>query len=192
MGHSKYSPELIPWSRAVIAGIVGALSATLFLTVCNMAGWTQLNLPFLVGSIFIPEVSPRAWNIGFFVLVLGGGPLAIFYRAFFKWGRHINIGLGLILGLFQWLASGLVLVLISPLSSVVPEQVPSPGPYGWSYDLGSFSFFLVANLLFGLVVTAIEQHRRLKTETAEITRFSRREDEQLTRNYREPKVTVRS
>ncbi len=159
------APELIPWPRAVLAGITGAFVATLFLTICNQTGWALLNLPFLIGSIFIPEVGPRAWNLGFLLLVLGGAPLAIFYRAFFRWARHINIGLGLIVGFVQWMASGLVLGLVGPLSKAVPEQVPAPGPYGWSYDIGSFAFFMLANLVFGLVVTFIEQRRRRRLGT---------------------------
>ena len=150
----------VSWTRAILSGMLGALAATTFMSLAFTLKLTEMNLPLLVGSIVHPHFSDTAWGIGVLLLILGGIPMGMLYATFFRWGHHINVGLGLILGLFQWMAAGFALGLIPPLNPIVPEQIPAPGLFGVNHEVLTWGLFLAANLLFGAVVTALEKARR--------------------------------
>lgn len=155
----------IPAGQAARAGATAAATALLFLESLRWMGVIGLNFPILVGTIFYPQISDMSWVLGVALLVAGGAGTGLLYAQFFRWGHHINVGLGLILGLAQWMAGGFALWIIELVNPLVPTQLMPPGLFAVNHEPMTWGMFLVANFIYGAAVAALEK-RRIKSSRA--------------------------
>lgn len=154
----------MPWSGALLWGLVASAMMIAILQGSQSFGWSRLNLPFLIGALFSGERG-RATIIGMAVCILGGWGFALLY--FLAFGQ-LGLGswwFGAILGL----AHGVVLVTVAlPMLPFIhprmaslhdgpsgPRQLEPPGRFGLNYGRGTPLTTIAAQVCYGLILGAV-------------------------------------
>jgi hypothetical protein len=149
-------------------GLVGTIVLTTSLRAAQELGFTRMDLPLLLGTVFTAHRS-RANVIGYFVHFVNGLLFALVYYAVFRAVGHGGWLFGLALGLVHGLFAGGALVNVL-LPAVHPrmgtpwsdaEETPLLEPpglllenYGPRTALGN----LAAHLLYGAIVGGFGAH----------------------------------
>jgi hypothetical protein len=149
-------------------GLVGTIMLTTSLRAAQELGFTRMDLPLLLGTVFTAHRS-RANVIGYFVHFVNGLLFALVYYAVFRAVGHAGWLFGLALGLVHGLFAGGALVNVL-LPAVHPrmgtpwsdaEETPLLEPpglllenYGPRTALGN----LAAHLLYGAIVGGFGAH----------------------------------
>ncbi|HLU76489.1 MAG TPA: hypothetical protein VKZ48_01145 [Burkholderiales bacterium] len=158
---------MTPASFAIVEILIWGLIATLAMGAILFAsqnfGWSRLDLPFLLGTVFTGE--RHAANVlGFTLTILVGWFIAFFYYLFFAAFGEANWWLGAAAGFVHGL---LVLTALLPLMPYIHPRVASeydgpslrrrlepPGFLGLHYGYRTPVVTLIAQTVYGAVLGA--------------------------------------
>jgi hypothetical protein len=154
---------VIVWG-SLAGGLVGTVILTSVLRISQEAGWTRMDLPLLLGTIFSDDRS-RANLIGYAVHFLNGLVFSLGYAAIFaavgRAGWDIGLALGAVHALFA--GGGLVTVLLPALHPRMgtpwtdAEETPlleAPGFMLHNYGRATAIVTFVVHLAYGAVIGA--------------------------------------
>jgi hypothetical protein len=154
---------VILWG-SLAGGLIGTIVLTSVLRVSQEVGWTRMDLPLLLGTIFSTDRS-RASVIGYAIhfangLVFSLGYAGIFY-AVGRAGWDVGLAVGAAHGLFA--GGGLVTVLLPAVHPRMgthwtdAEETPileSPGFMLHNYGRATAAVTFVVHLAYGAIVGA--------------------------------------
>jgi hypothetical protein len=153
---------------AIAGGVVGTVVLTTGLRFAQAAGYTRMDIPLLLGTIFTDNRS-RASAIGYAVHFANGLLFALVYYAIFKAVGHAGWIFGAILGVIHAAVSGGVLVntllpvvhprMGTPWSDA--EETPILEPPGFllhNYGRRTAVWTLVVHVAFGAIVGGFAAH----------------------------------
>jgi hypothetical protein len=154
----------VDWSGWAIFGLIATTALTAVLITAQLAGWTRLDLPMLLGTIFT-EDPDRARVVGFVVHLAVGQGFALGYATVFLLLEHQAWWLGATLGALHGLVALCVLVPLLP--GVHPRMASSragpastatlepPGLFALHYGPQTPAVTLGAHILFGVALAAL-------------------------------------
>jgi hypothetical protein len=96
---------------ALAGGVVGTVVLTSGLRFAQAAGWTRMDIPLLLGTMFTDDRS-RASAIGYAVHFVNGLIFSLGYYAIFKAVGHAGWGFGALLGVVHAAFAGGILVTV--------------------------------------------------------------------------------
>ncbi len=152
------------WSGWLIAGFAGTVFLTLALAGSQGAGLTRMNLPYLLGTMIVPD-RDRARLVGAVVHLVNGWIFSLVHVALFH-----------AVGVFTWWAGAVtglvhgatVLAVVMPaLPALHPRMagvaagptarapLEPPGFLALHYGAGTPIATLAAHVIFGMVVGAL-------------------------------------
>jgi hypothetical protein len=153
---------------ALAGGVVGTVVLTTGLRIGQVAGWTRMDIPLLLGTMFTDHRS-RASAIGYVLHFVNGLLFALVYYAAFSAVGHAGWGLGAGLGVVHAMFAGGALVNVI-LPAVHPrmgtpwsdaEETPILEPPGFMLrNYGRYSVLgnVGAHVLYGAIVGAFAGH----------------------------------
>jgi hypothetical protein len=153
---------------ALAGGAVGTVVLTSSLRIAQAAGWTRMDLPLLLGTIFTDNRS-RASVVGYVTHFVNGLLFSLVYYAIFSAVGHAGWGFGAALGVVHAAFSGgtLVNVLLpvvhprmgTPWSDA--EETPILEPPGFllvNYGRRTVIATLLAHIAYGAIVGGFTAH----------------------------------
>ncbi|HZT46108.1 MAG TPA: hypothetical protein VFA24_08015 [Gaiellaceae bacterium] len=154
---------MILWG-SLAGGLVGTIILTSGLRMSQEAGWTRMDLPLLLGTIFSDDRS-RASVIGYLTHFVNGLVFSLGYAGIFyavgRAGWDLGLALGAVHGLFA--GGGLVTVLLPAVHPRMgthwtdAEETPileSPGFLLHNYGRATAVVTFVLHLAYGAIVGA--------------------------------------
>jgi hypothetical protein len=149
---------------ALAGGAVGAVVLASGLRVAQELGWTRMDIPLLLGTVF-SENRSRATAIGYAVHILNGLLFALVYFAIFNAVDHAGWLFGLALGAVHalFVGGGLVNVMLPAVHPRMgtpwtdAEETPLLEPPGFmlaNYGRNTAAVTFVLHLAFGAIVGA--------------------------------------
>jgi hypothetical protein len=147
---------------ALAGGVVGTIVLTSGLRVAQELGWTRMDIPLLLGTVFSDNRS-RASVIGYALHFVNGVLFAVGYYAIFRAVGHAGWGFGALLGAVHAAFAGGALVTVL-LPAVHPrmgtpwsdaEETPLLEPPGFmlvNYGRRTAIWTLVVHLAYGAIV----------------------------------------
>lgn len=147
---------------ALAGGAVGTILLTSGLRVAQELGWTRMDIPLLLGTVFTDRRGPAS-VIGYVVHFINGLLFALAYYAVFRAVGHAGWLFGAALGLVHAsLAGGALLTVLLP--AVHPrmgspwsdaEETPlleAPGFLLMNYGRRTLIWTLVGHVIYGAIV----------------------------------------
>jgi hypothetical protein len=147
---------------ALAGGVVGTIVLTSGLRIAQELGWTRMDIPLLLGTVFTDNRS-RASVYGYFLHFVNGLLFALAYYAVFRAVGHAGWGFGAALGVVHAMFAGGALVTVL-LPAVHPrmgtlwsdaEETPLLEPPGFmlrNYGRRTGIVTLAAHLAYGAIV----------------------------------------
>lgn len=149
------------WAGWALFGPVATVVLTAIMVSAHLAGISRLDLPLMLGTIFVRDPD-RARLAGFFVHLVVGQAFALFYAGAFRLIGTSGLLLGALLGLFHATASLVVLIPLLPAmhprmasERTGPEfevGLEPPGALGLNYGRFTPVVAVVAHLAYGAVL----------------------------------------
>jgi len=149
------------WAGWALFGLLATALLTAVMIAAQLAGWTRLDLPLLLGTIVTADPD-RARVAGFFVHLAVGEAFALGYAAGFALLDTATWWLGALFGLVHVAIALTVLVPLlpgihprmasdraGPASTAVLEP---PGLFGLNYGAQTPAVAVVSHLAFGVVL----------------------------------------
>lgn len=149
------------WAGWAIFGVIATSVLTGVMIAAQLAGWTRLDLPLMLGTIFAADPD-RARIVGFFVHLGFGQLFAFGYAASFALLGTATWWLGGLLGVAHVLVAGTVLIPL--LAGVHPRMAsersgPAEGPVleppglmALNYGRSSPAIAAVAHIAYGVML----------------------------------------
>jgi hypothetical protein len=153
---------------ALAGGLVGTIVLTSGLRIAQAAGWTRMDIPLLLGTMFADNRG-RASAIGYAVHFVNGLLFALAYYAIFKAVGHAGWAFGAILGVVHAAFAGGILVT-TLLPAVHPRmgtpwsdasETPTLEPPGFllvNYGRRTAVWTLVVHVAYGAIVGGFAAH----------------------------------
>lgn len=147
---------------ALAGGVVGTIVLTSGLRIAQELGWTRMDIPLLLGTVFSDDRS-RASVIGYAIHFVNGLLFALGYYGIFRAVGHAGWGFGAVLGVVHAAFSGGALVTVL-LPAVHPrmgtpwsdaEETPlleSPGFMLVNYGRRTAIWTLAVHVAYGAIV----------------------------------------
>lgn len=147
---------------ALVGGLVGTVVLTSGLRIAQELGWTRMDIPLLLGTIFTDDRS-RASVFGYVLHFFNGLVFALVYYGIFRAVDHAGWGFGAALGVVHAAFSGGALVTIL-LPAIHPrmgtpwsdaEETPLLEPPGFmlvNYGRRTALWTLVVHIAYGAIV----------------------------------------
>ena len=147
---------------ALAGGLVGTVVLTSGLRIAQELGWTRMDIPLLLGTVFTDSRS-RASVFGYLLHFANGLGFALVYYAIFRAVGHAGWGFGAALGVVHAAFSGGALVTVL-LPAIHPrmgtpwsdaEETPLLEPPGFmllNYGSGTVVLTTVLHLAYGTIV----------------------------------------
>lgn len=155
------------WAGWAVFGVIATSLLTGVLIAAQLAGWTRLDIPLMLGTIFVADPD-RARVAGFFAHLTFGQVFALGYAASFALLEQSSWWLGALLGMIHVLVAGTVLIPLLP--GVHPRMAseragPADGPvleppglmalnYGRSSPIVAITAHVAYGALLGLLLDA--------------------------------------
>jgi hypothetical protein len=153
---------------ALAGGAVGTIVLTSGLRLAQEMGWTRMDIPLLLGTVFTDRRGPAS-VIGYVVHFCNGLLFALAYYAVFRAVGHAGWLFGAALGLVHaFLAGGALLTVLLP--AVHPrmgtpwsdaEETPlleAPGFLLMNYGRRTLTWTLVGHVVYGAIVGGFAAH----------------------------------
>ena len=153
---------------ALAGGVVGTIVLTSGLRIAQELGWTRMDIPLLLGTVFTDNRS-RASVIGYAVHFVNGLLFAVGYYAIFRAVDHAGWIFGAVLGVVHASFSGGALVTVL-LPAVHPrmgtpwsdsEETPILEPPGFmlvNYGRRTALWTLLVHVAYGAIVGGFAAH----------------------------------
>jgi hypothetical protein len=106
---------------AIAGGVIGTVILTSTLRIAQAAGWTRMDLPLLLGTMFTDNRS-RASALGYVLHFVNGVLFALAYYGVFRAVGHTGWWFGAVLGLVHAMFAGGALV-----NAILPAVHPRMG-----------------------------------------------------------------
>ena len=155
---------------ALAGGAVGTIVLTSSLRIAQEVGWTRMDIPLLLGTVFTDRRG-RASVIGYVVHFANGFVFALCYYAVFRAVGHAGWLFGALLGLVHAaLAGGVLMTVLLP--AIHPrmgtqwsdaEDTPlleSPGFLLKNYGSRTVIFTVLGHIAYGAIVGGFTAHLR--------------------------------
>ena len=151
------------WTSWIISGFIATLALSTLLATSHGMGFTRMNIPYMLGTIFTPD-RDRAKFIGFFFHFVNGLAFSFIYVAAFHAIGRSTWWFGALIGLVQ--AIFVLTVALSILPALHPrmaneqrgptvvKQLEPPGFLGLHYGIRTPISVLVAHAVFGAILGA--------------------------------------
>jgi hypothetical protein len=149
------------WAGWALFGLLATAMLTAVMIAAQLAGWTRLDIPLLLGTIITGDPD-RARVAGFFIHLMIGEGFALGYAAGFALLDTATWWLGALFGLVHVAIALTVLVPLlpgihphmasdraGPASTAVLEP---PGLFGLNYGAQTPAVAVVAHLAFGVAL----------------------------------------
>jgi hypothetical protein len=149
------------WAGWALFGLVATAVLTAVMIAAQLAGWTRLDLPLLLGTL-VTDDPDRARVVGFFFHLAIGEGFALGYAAGFALLDTSSWWLG---GVFGLVHVGIALTVLVPLLPGVHPRMASdragpasgavlepPGLFGLNYGAQTPMVAVVAHLGFGIAL----------------------------------------
>lgn len=146
------------WQGWATFGFAATVALTAVLVGAQLAGLTRMDIPMMLGTVFV-EDPDRARVVGFFIHLVNGQIFALFYASAFALIGDANWWLGASFGALHGLAA---LTLIVPLLPGIHPRMASersgpaaknvlepPGLFGLNYGRQTALVTLLAHVLYG-------------------------------------------
>lgn len=156
------------WAGWALFGLVATSVLTAAMIAAQLAGWTRLDLPLVLGTVVTGDPD-RARIAGFFIHLVVGQGFALGYVATFALLHQATWWLGALLGIVHAAISlGVLLPLLpgvhprmasrraGPASTAVLEP---PGLFALNYGVQTPAVTLAAHLVYGAVLGLLLQAR---------------------------------
>lgn len=155
------------WAGWAVFGLAATAALTSVLIAAQLAGWTRLDLPLLLGTLFVADPD-HARAAGFVAHLVVGQLFALLYAAGFAVLGWASWWLGALFGLLH---VGVALTAIIPLFAGLNPRISSPRAglesrtvleppgllalnYGYQTPLVAIAAHLVYGMLLGLLLDA--------------------------------------
>jgi hypothetical protein len=152
---------------AFIAGVIGGAVMVAIVAIVRALNITGLDLSMLWGSLFTHTESGGTWALGFIVHLIVSGLIALIFAAVFEAIRASNWWIGLIGGAIYAVVAGLVIagyhVAVTTAAGTVVE---SPGAFASNYGSIAFGTFIIAYLVYGIIVGSMYTPVRVRALAA--------------------------
>jgi hypothetical protein len=149
------------WGGWALFGLLATALLTAAMSVSQLAGWTRLDLPLLLGTMFTGDPD-KARVVGFFVHLGIGQGFALGYALGFALLDTATWWLGALFGLVHVAVALTILVPLLPgihprmaSNRAGPSSVSTlepPGLLGLNYGVETPAVTIVAHLLFGIAL----------------------------------------
>jgi hypothetical protein len=149
----------VDWSGWAIFGLLATAALTAVMIGAQLAGFTRLDLPLMLGTIVIPDPD-RARVAGFFIHLVNGQAFALGYAAVFAATGEASWWAGGLLGVLHGAVALLVIVPLLP--GVHPHMASEraglsrgaalepPGLLGLNYGRETPLVTILAHAAFGV------------------------------------------
>jgi hypothetical protein len=151
----------VDWAGWAIFGLIATAVLTAVMTFAQLAGFTRLDLPLMLGTIVVADPD-RARVAGFFIHLVNGEAFALGYAAVFAASGEATWWAG---GLLGALHGAVALLVIVPLLPGVHPHMASeraglsagaalepPGLLGSNYGRETPLFTMLAHVAFGIAL----------------------------------------
>lgn len=152
------------WAAWALVGLLATAALTAVMTTAQLAGFTRLDLPLLLGTL-VTEDPDRARAAGFFIHLAVGQCFALGYAATFAHLQLATWWLGALIGMLHVAVALLALLPLlpglhprmashraGPASTAVLEP---PGLLALNYGIQTPVVAIVAHLIYGAVLGAL-------------------------------------
>jgi hypothetical protein len=149
------------WHGWALFGLLATGALTVVMISAQMAGWTRLDLPLVLGTLLTPDPD-RARVAGFFIHLAAGQVFALGYAATFAllgaatwWAGallallHVAVALTVILPLLPGVHPRMASTRAGPANRAVLEP---PGLLGLNYGIQTPAVAVLAHILYGAVL----------------------------------------
>jgi len=149
------------WAGWATFGFVATVLLTGIMVLAQLAGFSRMDIPMMLGTVFVEEPD-RARVVGTFMHLVNGQVFAILYTAAFALIGWATWWLGAIFGLLHGIAA---LTLILPMLPGIHPRMAStragpelsavlepPGPLALNYGVRTPLVTLVAHVAYGAVL----------------------------------------
>lgn len=156
------------WAGWAVLGFIGTIVLTGVMVFAQLVGWTRMDIPLLLGTMFTASVD-RARIVGVVAHLIAGQFFALLYAlGFWQLGRSGPI-VGGIFGLVHGLAA--LTVIIPLLPGIHPRMASErsgpemdavlepPGLFALNFGAPTFLVTLVAHVLFGITLGLLIEPR---------------------------------
>lgn len=149
------------WTGWAIFGLIATSALTAVLIGAQLAGFTRLDLPLMLGTIVVADPD-RARVAGFFIHLVNGQCFALGYAAAFAASGEASWWSGALLGALHGVVA--LLVIMPLLPGVHPHMASEraglgsgaalepPGPLGLNYGRETPLVTMVAHVAFGIAL----------------------------------------
>jgi len=148
-------------SEILLWGFAATLILTTIMAVSKPLGFTRMDLPFLLGTLFTANRNKAPW-FGFIVHLVIGWLFALLYVAAFKSAGLFTWWFGLAVGFVHGafvLSAGLQIIaafhprMAHPYQGPTPtKQLEPPGFFALNYGKGTPVVTMIAHLIYGGVL----------------------------------------
>jgi hypothetical protein len=150
----------VDWLGWATFGFVATVLLTAIMVGAQLAGFSRMDLPLMLGTIFV-EDTDRARVVGFLIHLVNGQVFALFYASAFSLLHFSSWWLGAAFGFLHGLAA---LTLIVPMLPGVHPRMASeragpdlhvlepPGLLALNYGRETPAVALVAHVAYGLLL----------------------------------------
>jgi hypothetical protein len=157
---------VMDWAGWAIFGLIATAGLTVILTGSQMLGWTRLDLPLMLGTLFTADPD-RARVIGFFVHLVNGQAFALGYAVAFAAAGSSSWWGGGLLGVVHGFVA--LMVIIPLLPGVNPRMASSragrstgaalepPGLLALNYGRETPIVTLLAHVAYGVALGVLLQ-----------------------------------
>ena len=147
-------------------GVVATFVQTVTMVVVQGVGWTRINLPFVVGSMFTPD-RDRAKVIGLAIHLINGWVFSLGYVWVFDQVQIATWWLGGIIGVAHGVVALLTFTYVLPglhprmaseqRGPTVVRRLEPPGFFATHYGYPTPVWVMVSHVLFGVLLGAMYQ-----------------------------------
>lgn len=148
----------VDWAGWAVFGLVATSVLTAVMITAQLAGWTRLDIPLMLGTVVV-EDPDRARVAGFFIHLVNGQAFALVYAGAFAAVERATWWAGALLGLAH---AFVALAVIVPLLPGVHPRMASeragpgagpvlepPGLFGLNYGVQTPLVAVVAHVAYG-------------------------------------------
>ena len=123
-----------------------------FFGIVRLAG-VPLSPSLLLGGMVAGALGPGVWLGGFLIVLTLSALFGLGYGwVFGHLFRSANWKLGAVVALPHALLVGFALAAVPPLHPLIPEALPTPGPFFSGFGAPGVAAFFLSHLFFGMTV----------------------------------------